>query len=147
MIPLVTDVLEHERHFRLAHFCPKEIVVVVLQFPIREMVPPVHSSELATPHGSQSRNHHSRARVAVKQRGCFDELPAVPAPLALERLVRLAERVLLELKQLPEGVQREVSLNILLLVHDRRRERLLVSLPLEDLLLNSTRGDETVDKT
>ena len=88
-----------------------------------------------------------RASVSVQQRRSFDELLPILATLALECLVRLAERVLLELKQLPESVQREVSLNVLLLVHDRRRERLLVSLPLEDLLLNSTRGDETVDKT
>ena len=88
-----------------------------------------------------------RASVSVQQRRSFDELLPIFATLALECLVRLAERVLLELKQLPESVQREVSLNVLLLVHDRRRERLLVSLPLEDLLLNSTRGDETVDKT
>ena len=88
-----------------------------------------------------------RASVSVQQRRSFDELLPIFATLALECLVRLAERVLLELKQLPESVQREVSLNVLFLVHDRRRERLLVSLPLEDLLLNSTRGDETVDET
>lgn len=88
-----------------------------------------------------------RASVSVQQRRSFDELLPIFATLALECLVRLAERVLLELKQLSESVQREVSLNVLFLVHDRRRERLLVSLPLEDLLLNSTRGDETVDET
>ena len=85
-----------------------------------------------------------RASVSVQQRRSFDELLPIFATLALECLVRLAERVLLELKQLPESVQREVSLNVLFLVHDRRRERLLVSLPLEDLLLNRTGRDKTI---
>ena len=81
-------------------------------------------------------NVHVRARVAVEQRRCFDELPAIFAPLALERLVRLAERLLVEEEELPQCVQREVPLGILLLVHNRGRECLLGRLPLKDLLLD-----------
>jgi hypothetical protein len=60
--------------------------------------------------------------------------------------VGIAQRVLVESKQLPESVNGEVSLSILLLVDDTGGERLLVGLALEDLLFDRAGGDEPVDK-
>lgn len=91
-------------------------------------------------------NVHVRARVAVEQRRCFDELPAIFAPLALERLVCLAKSVLVEQEQLPQCVEREVAFDVLFFVDDGGGKRLLVRLALEDLLLDRARGDEPVDE-
>lgn len=44
----------------------------------------------------------SRACISVKKCRSLDELPAVLAPLAFERFMRLAERVLVEQEELPK---------------------------------------------
>ena len=36
----MTDVLEHEGNFGQSDFCSQKIVMIVLQFSVREMVPP-----------------------------------------------------------------------------------------------------------
>ncbi len=61
--------------------------------------------------------------------------------------MRLTKRVLVEEEQLPESIEREVTFRIFLLVHHSRRQSLLISLPLKDLLLDRTGGDEPVDET
>lgn len=40
---LMADVLENEGDLRLTSFCSKQVVMVVLQFIVREMVPPARS--------------------------------------------------------------------------------------------------------
>lgn len=94
-----------------------------------------------------TQQQHVRARVSVQESRGLDELPPVSAPFALERLVRLTQRVLVEQEQLPERIEREVPLGVLFLVDDGGGERLLVRLPLEDLLLDRAGGDEAVYET
>ena len=77
---------------------------------------------------------------------CFNRMLDVLASLALERLVLLAQCVLVKHEQFPECVDREVALGVLLFVHDGGGEGLLVCLSLEDLLLDRARGDEPVDE-
>ena len=60
--------------------------------------------------------------------------------------MRLAKCIFVEQEQFPESVEGEVPLDIFLLVHDSRRERLLVGLSLEDLLLDGTCGDKPIDE-
>ncbi len=61
--------------------------------------------------------------------------------------MRLAKRVLVEQEQFAERVQREMALDVFLLVHDRGGKRLFVCLSLEDLLLDRSSADEPVDET
>ena len=58
----------------------------------------------------------------------------------------IAQRILVESKQLPQSVNREVSLGVLFLVNDTGGERLFVGLALEDLLFDRAGGDEPVDE-
>ena len=68
--------------------------MVVLQFGIREVVPSVTcQSDFVYTHGPAN---HLRARVSIQKGRGLDELPAVPTALALERFVRLAERLLVK---------------------------------------------------
>jgi hypothetical protein len=90
--------LKHKRNIRHAHLGPQQIVMIVLQLPIREMVP--------------------RAPVPIQQRRRLDYLPPIFTPATLERLVRLAQGIFAELEELPKGVDREMSLRILFLVDD-----------------------------
>ena len=77
--------------------------MVVLQFGIREVVPPVScQSDFVYTNGPAN---HLRARVSIQKGRGLDELPAVPTALALERFVRLAESVLVEQKQFTKGVE------------------------------------------
>lgn len=55
-------------------------------------------------------------RVSVQQRRRFDGLFPVLASLAFKSVVSLAQRVLVELKELPESVYREVPLGVLFFV-------------------------------
>ena len=114
----MTDILEHEGHLGLPNLCTEQIVMVVLQLAVRKMIPP--ESATVSTHIAVAGDDHVRARVSVEQRRRLDVLPSVPAPLALERLVRLAERVLVKQEEFPKCVQREVSLDVFLLVHYRR---------------------------
>lgn len=61
--------------------------------------------------------------------------------------MRLAERVFLELEQLPEHVDGEVALGVLFLVDDGGRQGLLGRLPLEDLFLDGPCRDEPIHET
>ena len=71
-------------------------------------------------------------------------LPSILAALALERLVRLAQRILFELEKLPKHVNREMTLGILFLIDDCGGQSLFGGLSLEDLLFNRSSRDETV---
>ena len=81
-----------------------------------------------------------RASISIKQGVRLDSLTTVLTSLTLERLMRLAERILVEQEQLPERVEGEVSFHVLVLVDDRGREGLLVRLPLEDLFCERKRS-------
>ena len=75
-------------------------------------------------------------------------LPSIHTSLALERLVCItALGRLVELEQLPQVLLREMTLNILILIHHTGRQRLLVRLTLENLFLNRSCRNESVDKT
>ena len=85
--------------------------------------------------------------VAIQHGGRLEELPAVGfAAFALEGVVGVAGGVRLELEQFAEGIDAEMALDVLGAVDDAGRERLLVALPLEDLLLDRARRDEAVDE-
>ena len=60
---------------------------------------------------------HSHAGITIQQCWRLDNLLPVPAPLAFECVVGLAERVFFEQEQLPEVVTRKMTLRILLLIH------------------------------
>lgn len=67
------------------------------------------------------------ARIPVQHRGRFDVLlPIRLAPLALERIMRIARRARFELEQLSQGIQREMPLDVFRGINDARGERLLV---------------------
>ena len=95
----MTNVLENKRNLGQPNFCPQQIVVIVLQLHIRKMIP--------------------STSVSIQQRGRFDDLFSVLAPLAFECVVSFAKRVLVELEKLSKRVNRKVTLCILLLVDDR----------------------------
>jgi hypothetical protein len=122
----MADKLKHKRNIRHAHLGPQQIVMIVLQLPIREMVP--------------------RAPVPIQQRWRLDYLPPILTPATLERLVRLAQGVFAELEELPKGVDGEMSLRILFLVDDSRWQGLFWGLALKDLFFDGTGGDEAVDE-
>lgn len=65
---------------------------------------------------------------------CFVPVLCVCVPVMC-----VAERVLVESEQLPQLLQRKMSLYVLLLIHHTAAQSLLMSLPLQDLLLNSSR--------
>lgn len=117
---------------------------------VGQMIPPAITASVST--WERRRGRNARARVAVEHRRRLDRLLASPAALALEEIVRLYNRrqevsyefvaqrgggtdlarSLVVLEELAEVVPRVVPLDILLLVHDARREVLLVRLALED---------------
>ena len=119
--------------------------MIIPELIVREVVPPISSyvRSCQTP----ATGDHVRACIAVQQRLRLEELLAVLATLALECLVRLAEGLIVVLEQLPEVVAREEPLDVFLLVYDSRRQRLLLRLPLENLLLDCARRDESVHET
>ena len=96
----MTDVLEHEGYLRQADLSPKQVVVVVLQFAVRKVIPPAILPFSVPLHGWND-EANLRARITIQQRRGLNELPAVLAPFALKRLVRLAKRVLVEQEELP----------------------------------------------
>jgi len=57
-----------------------------------------------------------------------------------------AKRILLEQKQLSQRVDRKVTFGVLFLIYNRRRERLLGGLTLEDLFFDRPSGDEPIYK-
>ena len=62
------------------------------------------------------KNGYIRAGITIEQGRCFDDLLAILAALAFERLVCLALRVFVEQKQLSESIDRKMTLCIFLLV-------------------------------
>jgi len=94
----MTDKLENKRNLRQSNFCPQQIIVVVLQFRVCKMVP--------------------GTRISVQQRRGFDSLSPILASLAFKSIVGFAKRVLVELKELPESINREVPLGVFSLVDD-----------------------------
>jgi hypothetical protein len=85
-----------------------------------------------------------RASITVKQRRRLDDLFAMLAALALEGLMRLALRVLIEQEQFPKGVDRKMTLCIFLFIYHSRGEGLLRSLTLEYLFFDSTSRNESI---
>lgn len=143
----MADVLENERDLWHSHLSAQEIVVVVAEFVVREMVPSVTpKSDLHLPYIGYY-IEHLRARITVQQSLSLHELLSVLATLAFEGLMRLAQRLLIEQEQFTERVEREMALDVLFLVHDGRRQRLLVRLSLEDLFLDRSRRDEAIHET
>jgi len=59
------------------------------------------------------------AEAAVQQLWRPDSLPPILASLAFKRIVRLAKGILVELEELSESVQREVSFCVFFLVDNR----------------------------
>ena len=59
------------------------------------------------------------ARIPIQHGGSLHPLPPIGlAPLTLERIVRIARRARFELKQLPERIEAEMSLDVLGAVDD-----------------------------
>lgn len=140
----MADILEDEGHLWQPDLGAQKVVVIVLELLVRKMIPPasnISANEL------DGEGKGLRAGVAIQQRLRLHCLSPVLAPLALKRLMRLAERVLVEQEQLAQRVDREVALRVLFLVDDGGGQRLLVCLSLEDLLLDRPGGDETVYET
>lgn len=76
--------------------------MVVLQFSICVVIPSACRNQLDRQTAQQS--VHSRASITIQQRRGLYNLPSVPTPLALERLVGLAKCVLVEQEELPQRV-------------------------------------------
>lgn len=91
------DVLEDIRDLGLTQLRPKEIVVHLAQFRVREMVPPGPLCQLIR---QKSSSDDSRAGITVQQGGRFDKLLALSTSLALVRVVRVTQRFGVELEQL-----------------------------------------------
>lgn len=87
-----------------------------------------------------------RAGITVQKSRRLHRLLSILAPLAFERLVRLANRLFIEQEQLSQRVQGEMTLRVFLFVYDSRRKGLLGRLPLEDLFFDGAGGDEAVDE-
>jgi len=75
-------------------------------------------------------------RITIQQCWGFNGLSSILAPLAFKSVVGFAKGVLVELKQLSQSVQREVSLGVFSFVNDSGRQGLFIGLPLEDFLFN-----------
>ncbi len=67
----------------------------------------------------------SPASISIQQRLRLDELLPISASLALKRVMRVANRFLIEFEQLAEIVDGEVTLGILSVVDNTRGEILL----------------------
>jgi hypothetical protein len=122
----MTNVLEDVRNLGETQFSTEEVVVHLSELRVGEVVP--------------------RTGVTVQQRGCLDKLPAVATPLALVRIVRIAERLGRELEQLAKVVLGKVSRSVFGFVDDASRQVLLLALALEDLLLDRSGSLESVHK-
>jgi len=96
--------------------------------------------EMHVPGGSLARSRASEPGATARQ--SMESVPCPPkvgrsvrlallAPLAVEAVVRVAQRVLLEREEVLQVGRGEVPLDVRLLVHDAAAERLLVRLALE----------------
>lgn len=90
--------------------------MIVLKFGIREMIPPDYNEHLTYPCGGV----YIRACIPIQKSRRLDHLFAILASLALEGLVCLAQRGLVELEKLAKGINRKVPLCIFLLIHYSR---------------------------
>jgi hypothetical protein len=59
------DVLENKRHLVQPNLRPQQIVVIILQFRIREVVPPVHQFSMNGERKRPSEHTSSRRRTAL----------------------------------------------------------------------------------
>lgn len=66
----------------------------------------------------KERENDLRARISVEQRRRLGYLLSILTPFALERLVSLAQRLLIEQEELTQGINGKVALRILFLVHN-----------------------------
>lgn len=119
--------------------------MIVLEFFVREMIPPVQTQSKST--RMTYEGLYVRAGISIQQCLGLHRLPAVLTPLTLERLVGLTQRVFVEQEQLAQRVQGKVTLDVLFLVYDGRGKRLLVRLSLEDLLFDRSCGYKAVHET
>jgi hypothetical protein len=71
-------------------------------------------------------------------------LLAILTAFTLERVVCFTKRILFEQEQLPQRIDGEVTFGIFFLVYNRRRERLLWGLTLEDFFFDRPSGNETI---
>ena len=128
----MADILKHSTNIihPLARLLPQQ---KILNAPQRPLLPIIHKMI-------------PRTRIAVQHGGGLEHLPAIllPTPLALERIMRIARRVISELEELAERIEREVALDVLGGVDHTRGQGLLVGLALEDLLFNGAGRDEAV---
>lgn len=95
---LMTDILENKRNLRQSHFCPQQIIVIVLQFRVSKVIP--------------------SASVPVQQRRRFDSLFSVLASLAFESVVGFTKGSLVKLEELSESIDGEVSFGVFFLIDD-----------------------------
>lgn len=93
---------------------------------------------------SSKGGEYVRAGITVKQRRSLDDLLAMLAALALESLMCLALRVLVEQEQFPESINRKMTFCIFLFIYHSRGEGLLRSLTLENLFFYSTSRNESI---
>lgn len=77
----MTDILEHVRYLRQIDLGAEEIVMIALEFLVREVVP--------------------CAGIPIEQRRRFGNLSPVLAALTLERVVGIANCVFVEGEELP----------------------------------------------
>lgn len=70
---------------------------------------------------SQRQSYRSPAGISIQQRRSFDELLAVSAAFTFERVVCIANRLVIELEQLSQIVPREVTLRVFSSVDDTGR--------------------------
>ena len=96
------------------------------------------------PHKKANKRQNLRASIPIKHCLALHHLFTVFTSLAFERLMRLAQRILFELEQLPKHVYREMTFGIFLLIDDCRRQSLFGGLSLEDLLFDRSSRDEAV---
>lgn len=89
----MADVLEDERNIRQAHLSPQQIIVIILELLVCEMIP---SSDFSVCGIGTFTRICVRASITVQQCLSLHYLPAIFATLALECLMRFAERVLVE---------------------------------------------------
>lgn len=108
---LMADILKHRTNNPIRRLLPQQ---QILNLPQRARLPLIHKM-IPT------------ARIAIQHRRRLDVLfPIRFAPLALERVVRIARRAGLELEQLFQRIKREMALDVLCGVDDAGGERLLV---------------------
>ena len=95
-MPLVTDVLEQRTDILLLSFLAKQMILNPAHWPVFAVVDEVVPG----------------ARITIQHSLRLDELPAILAALALERVVRVAARLGVVEEELAQAVGGEVALDI-----------------------------------